>query len=45
MILKKIKRIGAWPNDALLCYQNFSFLRVSNEYYTRVQGLPSTTTL
>jgi hypothetical protein len=45
MILKKIKQIGAWPNDALLCYQNFSFLRVSSEYYTRVQGLPSTTTL
>jgi len=44
-IIERVKEIGAWPNDAFLCYQNFSFLGVTKKYYTRVQGLPSTTTL
>ena len=44
-IIQRVKEIGAWPNDALLCYQNFSFLGVTKKYYTKVQGLPSTTTL
>ena len=44
-VIETVNRIGAWPNDALLCYQNFNFLRVTKQYYTRVQGLPSTTTL
>ena len=44
-VIGKVKEIGAWPNDALLCYQLFSFLGVTKKYYTRVQGLPSTTTL
>ena len=44
-VIQEVKEIGAWPNDALLCYQNFSFLAVTKKYYTRVQGLPSTTTL
>ncbi len=42
-LLVGVKKYGAWPNDALMCKQLFSFLRVSKTYYTRVQGLPSTT--
>lgn len=35
---------GIWPNDATLCKQNFgNMLRVSKTYYTKIQGLPSTT--
>lgn len=46
-VIEKVKEIGAWPNDALLCYQLFgiAFLGVTKKFYTRVQGLPSTTTL
>lgn len=46
-VINKVKEIGAWPNDALLCYQIFgiAFLGVTKKYYTKVQGLPSTTTL
>ena len=38
-------QIGLWPNDALMCRQLFYFLGVTKEHYTKVQGLPSTTTL
>lgn len=44
-IMKGVKSFGAWPNDALMCYQIFPFLRVTRTYYTRVQGLRSTTSL
>lgn len=44
-VLEKVRVHGAWPNDALLCYQLFPYLRVTKTYYTRVQGTPSTTTL
>jgi GR25 family glycosyltransferase involved in LPS biosynthesis len=46
-VIKRVKQLGAWPNDAMLCYQNFraNFLGVTKKYYTKVQGLPSTTTL
>ena len=46
-VIEKVKEIGSWPNDALLCYQLFgiAFLGVTKKFYTRVQGLPSTTTL
>lgn len=44
-ILEKVRLHGAWPNDALLCYQLFPYLRVTKTFYTRVQGTPSTTTL
>lgn len=40
-----IKNIGIWPNDALLCYQNFKGIGQTREYYTVVQRTPSTTTL
>lgn len=36
-------RIGWWPNDAIMCRQLFDWLRVAKPYYTRVQGLVSTT--
>ncbi len=35
--------IGWWPNDAIMCRQLFDWLRVAKPYYTRVQGLASTT--
>lgn len=44
-IISKVKEIGAWPNDAIMCKQLFNFLGVTKKYYTKVQGLPSTTTL
>lgn len=36
-------RIGWWPNDAIMCRQLFDWLRVAKPFYTRVQGLVSTT--
>ena len=36
-------RIGWWPNDAIMCRQLFDWLRAVKPYYTRVQGLASTT--
>ena len=44
-VLMMVDKVGAWPNDALLCYQNFNFLRVSKIYYTRINPMPSTTSL
>ena len=44
-LIDKVNEIGAWPNDALMCYQNIKKMGVSKQYYTQVQGLPSTTTL
>lgn len=38
-------KYGLWPNDAIMCQQLCNFLGVSRTYYTRVQGLKSTTTL
>lgn len=35
---------GAWPNDALMCKQIIPNLGVTRKFYTKVQGLPSTTT-
>jgi len=43
-VIEKVKILGAWPNDALLCYQNFSFMRVTKRHFTRVQKIRSTTT-
>ncbi len=34
-----------WPNDAIMCRQLIMGLGVTRKFYTRVQGLPSTTTL
>jgi len=38
-------RYGVWPNDAVMCRQLVDKLGVTRKFYTRVQGLPSTTTL
>jgi len=44
-LLNKVKEIGMWPNDALMCKQLFPWLRVVYPYYTTIQrGLKSTTT-
>lgn len=44
-LLRKVDKVGLWPNDALMCQQLFPFLGVTRKYYTEVQKLPSTTTL
>jgi hypothetical protein len=36
---------GLWPNDAIMCKQLVDRMGVTRKFYTRVQGLPSTTTL
>ena len=44
-LLNKVKEIGMWPNDALMCKQLFPWLEVVYPYYTTIQkGLKSTTT-
>jgi len=43
-LLNRMKDIGAWPNDALMCKQQFPWLQVIYPYFTEVQGLRSTTT-
>jgi len=35
---------GLWPNDALMCKQLVKNMGVTKKFYTKVQGLPSTTT-
>lgn len=44
-LLNRIKDLGAWPNDALMCKQQFPWLEVIYPYFTEVQGLKSTTSL
>ena len=43
-VLAKIKEVGMWPNDAILCRQLFPWLRVTKKYYTTTQRNVSTTT-
>lgn len=40
--LNLVDRLGAWPNDALLCKQLVPLLGCTRTYYTRVQKTPST---
>jgi len=42
-LLKAVKEHGLWPNDAIMCKQLIPRLGVTKKYFTRVQGLPSTT--
>lgn len=42
-LLKASHEHGLWPNDALMCKQLIPNLGVTKTYFTRVQGLPSTT--
>lgn len=44
-MLKLVKEFGAWPNDAIMCYQLIQSLGVTKTYYTKVQGTRSTTSL
>ena len=44
-MIDKVHEYGLWPNDAIMCRQIFSFLGVTKKYYTKTQGLESTTTL
>ncbi len=43
-LIKLVKKYGLWPNDALMCKQLVKGMGVTRKFYTRVQGLPSTTT-
>jgi GR25 family glycosyltransferase involved in LPS biosynthesis len=43
-LLEAAKEYGAWPNDALMCKQLIPNMGVTRVFYTKVQGLPSTTT-
>lgn len=43
-LIEATKEYGAWPNDALMCKQIIPNLGVTRKFYTKVQGLPSTTT-
>jgi GR25 family glycosyltransferase involved in LPS biosynthesis len=42
-LLKAVSNHGLWPNDALMCKQIIPRMGVTKVYFTRVQGLPSTT--
>lgn len=42
-LLDKTREIGLWPNDALMCKQFFPDLKVAYPFYTKVQGIKSTT--
>jgi GR25 family glycosyltransferase involved in LPS biosynthesis len=44
-LIEKVKEVGVWPNDALMCRQFFPWLQVYFPYYTTVQRTASTTTL
>ena len=43
-LLKVVKEVGMWPNDAILCRQLFTWLRVTVPYYTNTQRNVSSTT-
>ena len=43
-VIKACYEYGLWPNDAILCQQLVPKIGVTKKYYTKVQGLPSTTT-
>lgn len=42
-MLSLVENYGLWPNDALMCRQLVPKLGVTKKYYTKVQGLQSTT--
>ena len=45
LMIELTQEYGMWPNDALMCYQLVPRLGVTRNFYTRIQGLRSTTTL
>ena len=43
-LLDKVREVGLWPNDAVMCKQFFPWMQVVYPYYTTIQrGLKSTT--
>jgi GR25 family glycosyltransferase involved in LPS biosynthesis len=44
-LLELVDKHGLWPNDAIMCRQLIPKLGVTKKYYTKVQGLQSTTSL
>ena len=44
-MIDAVNQYGMWPNDALMCKQLIKNMGVTKTFYTRVQGLGSTTTL
>lgn len=44
-LLKLVEMYGLWPNDAIMCRQLLSKIGVTRKFYTKVQGLKSTTSL
>ena len=44
-LLEKMKEVGGWPNDALMCKQHFDWIKVIYPYATGLQNVRSTTTL
>lgn len=44
LLLEKVNEVGIWPNDALMCKQLFPQLKQAYPFFTRVQGVASTTT-
>jgi GR25 family glycosyltransferase involved in LPS biosynthesis len=42
-LLDAIDMYGLWPNDALICQEMFPWLRITQPFYTRVQGGASAT--
>lgn len=45
MLIDKVKEIGLWPNDAVMCKQFFPWLQITLPFYTKLQGISSSTTL
>lgn len=43
-LIKLVEDYGLWPNDALMCKQLIPRIGCTQKYYTRVQGVRSTTT-
>ena len=43
-MLDAVKQYGLWPNDAIMCKQLVPRLGVTKKFYTKIQGLESTTT-
>lgn len=43
-VIQAVKDYGMWPNDAIMCKQLVPNMGVTRKFYTKVQGLPSTTT-
>ena len=42
--MSAVFKYGLWPNDAIMCKQLVRGMGVTKHHYTRIQGLPSTTT-